>query len=560
MERMKYPDGVYDFEALVTGGYHFIDKTRLICDLCGTKNKTFLFTRPRRFGKTLNLSMIDRFFNIIYADEEDIFKGLAVSECRRCDQYKNAYPVLRLDFGYLSGESIDMFRDSMSVMIGIAARNLKNSIGIDAFEDGEKRFLEKCIDRSLKVADLRSAAVDLCGILKRIYGKNVIILVDEYDHWMQNIHTEEVFQSIVGFLRPFMEQTFKLNMDCEFAVVTGIMPLAKTSMLSSFNNAKVCSIIETEGDEYFGFTEEEIVHLIEETGNPPEKLSEIREWYDGYRFGDADVYNPYSVIMYLDNDCRPLAYWNNMTGGGMSEDLLSNMGAETLTALRGLYENKGSSFETVLDTRISYTDVLSPTVEPSVVYSYLAMAGYLKAERTSSQEDGFPVCRVSMVNNEVSIAFKSLVEKSVETDRRASAVMDSIYDGDASKLEDFLESMLNGLCLDVSWSRLDSLARHDRYRDVIMAYLMTPELIARAEIPKGYGVSDIFFERDGDRLPVIIEVKTTADPDADLSDLADKALAQINRHKYDKDPDSIGAVCVGLGIRQKSVKAAIGKN
>ncbi len=559
MERMKYPDGVYDFEALVTGGYHFVDKTGLICDLCGTRNKTFQFTRPRRFGKTLNLSMIDRFFNIIYADEEDIFKGLAVSACKRCDQYKNAYPVLRLDFGYLSGGSVDIFRDSMGVMIGIAARSLKTSIGTDAFEDGEKRFLEKCIDRSLREADLWSAAVDLCGILKRIYGKNVIILVDEYDHWMQNIHSEETFESIVSFLRPFMEQTFKLNRDCEFAVVTGIMPLAKTSMLSSFNNAKVCSIIETEGDEYFGFTEEEIVHLIEETGNPPEKLSEIREWYDGYRFGDADVYNPYSVIMYLDNDCRPLAYWNNMTGGGMSEDLLSNMGAETLTALRGLYENKGSSFETVLDTRISYTDVLSPTVKPSVVYSYLAMAGYLKAERTRSQEGGFPVCRVSMVNNEVSIAFKSLVEKSVETDRRASAVMDSIYAGDASKLEEYLESMLNGLCLDVSWSRLDSLARHDRYRDVIMAYLMTPELIARAEIPKGYGVSDIFFERDGDRLPVIIEVKTTADPDADLSDLADKALAQINRQKYDKDPDSIGAVCVGLGIRQKSVRAAIAK-
>lgn len=142
----------------------------------------------------------------------------------------------------------------------------------------------------------------------------MIILVDEYDHWMQNINSEEAFKSIVSFLRPFMEQTFKLNRDCEFAVVTGIMPLAKTSMLSSFNNAKVCSIIETEGDEYFGFTEEEIVHLIKETGNPPEKLSEIREWYDGYRFGDADVYNPYSVIMYLDNDCRPLAYWNNMTG------------------------------------------------------------------------------------------------------------------------------------------------------------------------------------------------------------------------------------------------------
>ncbi len=559
MDQMGFPDGVYDFKALVTGGYYFVDKTELICDLCGTKNKTIFFTRPRRFGKTLNLSMIDRFFNIDYADEEDIFNGLAVSGCERCARYKNAYPVLRLDFGYLSGESVDSFLDSMNMMISVTAQSLKISIGIEAFEDDEKRFLQECIDMSLKGAKLWGAAVKLCGMLKRIYGKDVIILVDEYDHCMQNIHSEELFESIVGFLRPFMEQTFKLNRDCEFAVVTGIMSSAKTSMLSSFNNATVCSILETDGDEYFGFTEEEIVRLIEETGNPPETLSEIKEWYDGYRFGDADVYNPYSVIMYLKNNCKPLAYWNNMTGGGMSKDLLSIMGAEALTALRGLYENKGSSFETVLDTRISYSDVLSPTVKPSVVYSYLAMAGYLKAERTGAQKDGFPVCRISMVNYEVSIAFMSLVERSAEVDRRASAVMDSIYSGNDSTLEDFLESMLNGLCLDVSWSRLDPVSRHNRYRDVIMAYLMTPELSARAEMPKGYGFADIFFAKDGDRPAVIIEVKTTDDPQMDLSVLAEKALAQIDRKRYAEDPDSIGAVCVGLGIRQKSVEVAFGK-
>ncbi len=151
MEQMGFPDGVYDFKALVTGGYYFVDKTELICDLCGTKNKTIFITRPRRFGKTLNLSMIDRFFNIDYADEEDIFNGLAVSGCERCARYKNAYPVLNLNFGYLSGESVDKFRNSVCVMIGIAAKSLKASIGIDSFDDDEKRFLKKCIDRSLNL-------------------------------------------------------------------------------------------------------------------------------------------------------------------------------------------------------------------------------------------------------------------------------------------------------------------------------------------------------------------------------------------------------------------------
>ncbi len=292
MKQMKYPEGVSDFKALVTGGYHFVDKTGLICDLCGTMNQTLLFTRPRRFGKTVNLSMIDHFFNIIYSDEEDIFEGLAVSKCERCAPYKHAYPVVKLNFGDISGESIELFRQSLDLMIGKAANEAMNGTDPGLFSEYDRRFLQKCADSSLNEAEKRQSISILCGILKRIHRKKVLILVDEYDHFMQSIHSGAVFDDIVRFLRPFLEQTFKFNTDCEFAVVTGIMPLTKTSMLSSFNNAKVCSILETEGDEYFGFTEEEIIRLLGETGNPPDKISEIREWYDGYRFGDADVYNP----------------------------------------------------------------------------------------------------------------------------------------------------------------------------------------------------------------------------------------------------------------------------
>ncbi len=556
MEQMKYPCGVYDFKALVSGDYYFVDKTGLICDLCGTKNQTLVFTRPRRFGKTINLSMIDYFFNIDYAGDEDIFEGLAVSKCERCNPYKNAYPVIRLDFGYLSGKSAKRFRKSVGAMISITARKIRNRIDADRFKDDENAFLERCIKKQLDEIDQDMAIVVLCSILKRIYQKNVLILVDEYDHCMQNIHSSAVFDDVVDCMKPFMEQTFKLNTDYEFAVATGIMPLAKTSMLSSFNNAKVCSILETEGDEYFGFTEEEIIHLIDETGNPPEKIDEIREWYDGYRFGDADVYNPYSVMMYLDNGCEPEAYWNNMTHGGMSEELVASMSNESLFSLIGLYETEGSSFETILDTCITYPDVISPTVKPSVVYSYLAMAGYLKAVRTGSYEDGYPVCRVSVVNKEISTAFERLIERATEVEYDVTNVMDSIYRKDASELELSLTSMLSGLCLDASWSRLNPGSRHNRYRDLIMAYLMTPGLSAHAEIPKGYGITDIFFEGRNGRPPVIIEVKTTDDPDMDLESLAQKALAQIDRKRYAKDPDSTDAICVGLGIRQKSVKAA----
>ncbi len=556
MEQMRYPRGVYDFKALVTGDYYFVDKTGLICDLCGTKNQTLIFTRPRRFGKSVNLSMIDYFFNIKYAGDDDIFEGLAVSKCERCAPYKHAYPVVRLNFGDISGESVELFHQTLDLAIADVAEEIFDNADCNLLSEFDVRFLHKCADSTLNEAEESRSVRKLCGILRKIYRKNVIILVDEYDYCMQNIRSGETFDAIVKLLRPFMEQTFKFNEDCEFAVVTGIMPLAKTSMLSSFNNANVCSILETEGDEYFGFTEEEIVRLIDKTGSPPEKISEIREWYDGYRFGDADVYNPYSVMMYLGNDCKPKAYWNNMTGGGMSEELVANMSNESLFSLIGLYETEGSSFETVLDTCISYPDVISPAVKPSVVYSYLAMAGYLKAVCTGSYEDGYPVCRVSIVNKEISTAFKKLIDRATKIEKRTADVMKSIYDKDTKALNEYLESMLLGLCLDASWSRLDPTSRHDRYRDIIMAYLMTPSQCARSEIPKGYGNADIFFEGRNGRPPVIIEVKTTDDPDMDLESLAQKALAQIDKKRYAKDPDSTGAICVGLGIRQKSVKAA----
>ncbi len=553
MKRMNCPDGVFDFKALVTGGYRFVDKTGLICDLCGTKNQTLLFTRPRRFGKTLNLSMIDYYFNVKYSDDEDIFEGLAVSKCERCAPYKHAYPVVRLNFGDLSGRSVEMFRTSFDLMIADAAERILDDAGSGVLDESDDRFLERCIESTLNEAERRGSLGILCGILKRIHGRNALILVDEYDRCMQDIRSGADLDAISGFLGSFMEQSFKFNTDCEFAVIVGIMPLGRTGMLSGFNNAVVCSILETEGDRYFGFTEGEVIRLVEETGSSPEKISEVREWYRGYRFGDADVYNPYSVMMYLGNGCRPLAYWNNMTGGTMSEDLVASMSAESLSALIGLYGSEGSSFETVLDTRISGPDVFSSVAEPYVVYSYLAMAGYLRAVRVGTR-DGLPLCRISIANKEVSPAFKRLEDRAARIGKMTADIVRSILRRDAETLEEYIESILYGLRPDAGWSRLDPVSRCRRYRDVIVSRLMLPGRPARPEFPERRGLSGIFFERDGDRPALVIEMTATNNPDADLASLAEKALAQIDGNGYPED-----AVRVGLGIGQKSVKAAFAK-
>ena len=561
MKAKAYPDGVSDFKALVTGNYYFVDKTSMIRDLCGSKDRTFLFTRPRRFGKSINLSMLDYFFNIEYSGEPDIFKGLMISSCESCDKYRNAYPVIRLNFGKLRGESKEKFVKSLVLIINVLFDHFISVLDDGSLRTEDHDTLRRFIRPDIDEVEASGAVGVLCHILKKNYGVGAILLVDEYDHCMQNIKSSEEFDSIVAVLRPFMEQSFKFNDNCEFAVVTGIMPLAKTSMLSGFNNASIHSILNSEGDEYFGFTEEEVSGLMSEMDIPIEKISEIREWYDGYHFGNADVYNPYSVMMYLSNGCATEAYWNNMTGGGLSNTLLSNLGAEALIELKGLREKMNSCILSPISTRIAYPDVLTPTAEPYAVYSYLAMAGYLNAVKTGKTEGGMPVCKISMVNEEVSIAFDSLAERAAEVESIAARAIDSIYDKNPAMLKKYLESMLSGLALDRNWSQDENpTSRHNRYRDVIMAYLVTPDLIAKEEMPKGYGYADIFFEKTESHPPVVMEIKTTMDRSCDLPSLACDAVRQIDMRCYAEEPGMDDAVLVGVAIRGKTVEVRFGRS
>jgi len=552
MDKM-YPAGTKDFKALVSGKYHFVDKTMMIRDICDAEDQTFLYTRPRRFGKTINLSMLDYYFNSKYKDDEDIFKGLKISSCHQCDVHKNAYPVINMDFSDLDSTSSDKFNISLRSMVRSVALQCESILEGKKLSKDDKETINRAKKERTDIVDIRLSISNMCEIIYNHIGKKVIILVDEYDHCIQEIRSQRKFNEIIKEIRPFMEKTFKRNKFIRFAVVTGIMPLAKTSMLSSFNNADVRSILDVQGDEYFGFTESEVIKLLEETDYPADKIDEIREWYDGYHFGNADVYNPYSVMMYLMKGCKPKSYWNNMTGGGMSKELISSLGPEPLIALKSLYEN-GTTFRSIIDTTIAYPDVIIPYVRPSTVYSYLAMAGYLKTYDTGETSEGKSLCVVSMVNEEVSYAFKALVERADELDNNSVSAVDAFFDMNPDTSKKYVEEMLCGIAMDRTWLEDSYTSIHNRYRDIIMAYLSTPKVHARTEVHKGYGKTDIFFPPANDHRAMIIEVKTTADDDKDLKGLANEAIRQIDRKKYAGEIDSRGSICVGIGIHMKTVE------
>ncbi|MBR6205153.1 MAG: AAA family ATPase [Candidatus Methanomethylophilaceae archaeon] len=248
MAAVKYPDGVKDYGEMVTKGYCFVDKTMMIRDVCEAEDKVILYTRPRRFGKSVNLSMLDYFFNIDYRGSPDMFAGRRITkECPECAEHRNAYPVIRMDFSRLSSFSVDEFRESLSDLVSLIATRVRRAISPDALNEDDARRLRKCADGGLKGMALNCAVADMCEILDNAYGRKVMLFVDEYDRCVQGLSDQDLYDGIVNSIRPFMEQTFKTNTHMRTGVVTGIMPLAKAGMLRASTTLSSATFSATRG-------------------------------------------------------------------------------------------------------------------------------------------------------------------------------------------------------------------------------------------------------------------------------------------------------------------------
>ena len=517
MER-RYPDGIYDFRSLVTGGYHFVDKTMLISEVCEADGITFLYTRPRRFGKSINLSMLDYYFNVRYRDSEDIFKGLKIDSCDRCRPYKNEYPVIRLNFGDLECASLDEFYESISDMLSFTAETALEVLKGYEIDEGYKRTLDSAIGHDLSRVESRSFIKKLCRLYGMCFGRKTIILVDEYDQWVQNVRSTELFESLVGAIRPFMQQTFKFNNDIQFGFVTGIMPMAKTSMLSSFNNASICSILDERGDESFGFTEGEVSRLLEETGNPPEKMDEIREWYDGYRFGDAEIYNPWSILNYIKSGFEPAPYWAGTSGNDIIDNLLDHADEDTYSKLVSL--GNGQTIEVMLSPRVVMNDLAS---DRNAIYSVMVMAGYLKA---------VPLTRgyeISIPNAEMMRVFETMMMHRIHSD--AEIAFGNLFDGmevnDTALMERSLRRIMDENIPFIL------LSRERDYQLIIGAAAMgrLGRYTVSLEEEAGDGRADILMKPNRAGLPnIVLELKKT--DSGDPRECAVKALCQIKEREY----------------------------
>ena len=507
--------GIDDFNMIRDEGGYYIDKTTLIGDILEQKKGVYLFTRPRRFGKSLNLSMLDSYFNLRYADDPDRFAGLRISELRPDDPEKNAYPVVHMSLKGLKSTTYESFIEVLRQKISIVYKNfIELGSSSEQDPDDARQFL-RVKSGEASEAELRFSLFNLTRMLEVEYGKKVILLIDEYDNAV-NEAALDIRGIILGFLSEFLSEALKSNTSLRFAVLTGVMQIAKANIFSGLNNLYTDSIFDSRFQEYWGFSEDEVKKLCADFGHP-EMFEEAKEWYDGYRFGTAEVYNPWSVLNYADSGFVPKEYWANNSTNSILEDLYRRA---DISDLKDLIDIAGDGIVKALYTTITYSDAEN---DDESLYSVMAMTGYLKAV-----SEGNGLYRLSVPNNEV----RKLVSVKLSSLSRIGQTgfnifCTSIANGDADNVEKVLGEILLGGSY---WN----LTEERSYELVIMTILygISERYRIRTEQEGGNGRIDIIMEpKAAGRAGMIIELKKV-DSEAELEGAADSALSQIHEKRY----------------------------
>ncbi len=533
----RLPIGIQNFRELREGSYYYVDKSELISQILGANGKVHLFTRPRRFGKSLNLSMLDCYFNMEYKGIADQwFDGLRIRELRPDDPVMNAYPAIYIDFKDLP-TNYDSFIKKLGTKISDLFFQHKAQLAEE--EDPYQREMFMSIyEKRCSPEDLQSSLQFLCEMLYRRFGKSVIVLIDEYDNPINNSNGSPDQRRILDFMRGMLSEVLKNgNMSMRFAVVTGVMQISKESIFSGLNNLKVNNIFSREFDEMFGFTPDEVRRFCEDYGHP-ERFEEAKEWYDGYRFGDADIYNPWSVIGYVDADFKPKEYWAGTSGNSIIDDLLSFTDKETFDILHTLA--LGESVNMELDDRITFESTGSSS---DSIFSVMAMSGYLRAI-----DNGNGFYDVSIPNKEMYRVYSKMIATNLgTTGRKIRAFQNVLISGDADKVSKAIEDLL---MTDLSFRILDDEATYQAYL-IGLLFNLRDQYTIQAERESGKGYCDIILISKRIDIPhLIVELKHSKNEGKDLDRLASEAIAQIHDRQYYHDLKG-HVLLYGMAFRSK---------
>lgn len=520
------PIGVSDFKSATTN-YYYVDKTLMIRDFLDAKPMVSLFTRPRRFGKTLNMDMLRVFFEKTAENTSIYFKDKQIWRCGEYyTKHQGQYPVIFLTFKDVKcstwSETFQKIRKIISLEF-IRHEELENSTKLSSYEKEQYHLLA---GESANEIDYQMSLQLLSLLLHKHYGKECIIIIDEYDTPIQQGHICDFYLKTINFMCNLFSGGLKDNSHLAFGFLTGILRVAKESIFSGMNNLKINSILNSDYSSYFGFTKNEVIDMLLYYGYE-NKYQEICEWYDGYRFGNTEIFNPWSVINYIADKCFPKAFWQSTGSNETIGEIISNASNEINENLYKLL--CGEKITTYIDTSVIYPEVQN---NPYSIYSFLLVAGYLKAASIYPQYDGNFMCDVSIPNKEIAFVYEKEILNRTNQNNISISIQQAIFSKDASKLQSLLEDfMLKSI------STIDG-ANESFYHGMMLGLcaILSNQYQIKSNRESGLGRFDIQLIPLAKEIPgFIFEFKYTKDPHIDLESLADSALKQIEEKKYDTE-------------------------
>ena len=555
MQGKKLPVGIEDFKELREENFYYIDKTGLIRDLLNSWGKVNLFTRPRRFGKTLNMSMLKNFLEI--GADKALFDGLAIAEERElCETYMGKFPVVFLSLKSVEGLT---FEDAYEMLRRILrAEMLRMSFleESDRISEKEKYSFRRFLDEQDTREDVQDSLKMLSGLLYGYYGRKVILLIDEDDVPLDKAFQHGYYREMTALIRSLFSQALKTNDALYFAVLTGCLRVSKESIFTGLNNFKVLSVADARYDEHFGFTDAEVKQLLQDyclEGH----LKETKEWYNGYRFGQIDVYCPWDVINHVDRlrgepDAEPQAYWINTSSNDLVKRFVDRADKTTQNEIERLIA--GEAIEKTVRLELTY-DEIDNSIDN--LWSVLFTTGYLT--QTGKPENG--IYKLIIPNREVREVYIHQIqewfrETFVQDEKPMQEFCQAFLEGNAEEIQKRLTVILGRMI-----SVMDTKARDDQkenfYHGLLLGLLRSESkwlILSNAE--SGEGFSDILIEPEDPDVGIVIEVKY-ASSIAELDKACNKAVSQIRSRRYDEKLRNDGRediLAYGIAFQKKRCK------
>ena len=502
-DRKPLPIGISDY-VRAQSDYYYVDKTMLIKEFLDQKPLVSLFTRPRRFGKTLNMDMLRVYFEMTDEDTSKYFEDKNIWKCGKDYRlHQGKYPVIFLTFKDVKFDSWQATVEKIKSLLQEEYGRHQELLSSLKISDYEKEYFNKVLSATENEVELSFSLEKLSKMLASHYDKAPIIIIDEYDTPIQEGYSKDFYDEIIGFMRNFFSGAFKDNKNLSYGFLTGILRIAQESIFSGLNNLTVNSVMDEAYDRYFGFTNEEVSEMLDYYG-ATEKESELQEWYDGYLFGNEEIYNPWSVINYISKGCVPQAYWVNTGKNEILEDVLKVADEDITEKLYSLI--RGGKVLARIDQNVVYRSL---TEDPTNIYSLLLVAGYLKTTIKELQADGSYLCQVSIPNKEIASVYKSeilahLMKIGAVSRTTADKIAESLFLNDYVKLEKAISEYM-----DKTISFYD-IASESFYHGMILGLIsmMDNQYKIKSNRESGKGRFDIGLIPRDDKYPgMIMELK-----------------------------------------------------